>query len=166
MRWYRDFLPTAPRALSPFLGLKTVPSTEPFPEHLWGRRICGLICCFTGPAAEADAAFEPIRTQLPEPLLDGVTTMPFPALQSMFDPLLPSGLQWYWKGDFVKELTDEAIDVHVQQAAQSPTELSLMHLYPIDGAPQQVAPDGNAALIKREVERRVQAIPQGATSDS
>jgi hypothetical protein len=22
--------------------------------------------------------------------------MPFPALQSLFDPLLPKGLQWYW----------------------------------------------------------------------
>jgi len=31
--------------------------------------------------------------------------MPYPALQSMFDPFFPKGLQWYWRGDFVKELT-------------------------------------------------------------
>jgi hypothetical protein len=53
--------------------------------------------------------------------------MPFPALQGLFDPLLPTGLQWYWKGDFVKELSDQAIDVHLKCAAKAPSELSLMH---------------------------------------
>jgi hypothetical protein len=70
--------------------------------------------------------------------------MPFPALQSLFDPLLPEGYQWYWKGDFVKELSDEAIDVHLQYAAQLPSELSLMHLYPIDGAVHRVDPQDTA----------------------
>jgi hypothetical protein len=60
--------------------------------------------------------------------------MPYPAVQSMFDGLYPKGMQWYWRGDFVKTLTDAAIDTHLAQAAQTPTELSLMHLYPIDGA--------------------------------
>ena len=40
----------------------------------------------------------------------------------------------YWKGDFVKELSDQAIDVHLKCAAKAPSELSLMHHYPIDGA--------------------------------
>ena len=60
--------------------------------------------------------------------------MPYPAMQTLFDGLLPKGLQWYWKGDYVKELSDEAIAAHLEHAATSPSELSLMHLYPIDGA--------------------------------
>jgi FAD/FMN-containing dehydrogenase len=32
MQWYRDFLPKAPVELCSFLGVKTVPSTEPFPK--------------------------------------------------------------------------------------------------------------------------------------
>ncbi len=63
---------------------------------------------------------------------------PLPALQSMFDPLLPKGLQWYWRGDFVKELTNEAIEAHIAQAQKSPSTLSLVHLYPIDGAVRRV----------------------------
>ena len=59
-------------------------------------------------------------------------------------PLLPKGLQWYWKADFVRSLPDEAIDVHIAHAAVAPTELSLMHLYPIDGAVRRVAPDATA----------------------
>jgi FAD/FMN-containing dehydrogenase len=144
MQWYREFLPTAPVELSPFLGLKTVPSTEPFPRDLWGRRICALISCYAGPAEEAEAAMRPIRHELPPPVLDGVAPMPYPALQAMFDPLLPPGLQWYWKGDVVKDLPDAAIDAHVEHAAQAPSELSLMHLYPIDGAVHRVRPDETA----------------------
>jgi hypothetical protein len=144
MELYRELLPQAPEALSPFLGLKTVPSTDPFPGDLWGTRICALVTCYDGPAAEAEEALHPVRTELPPPLLDGCTTMPYPTLQSMFDPLLPPGLQWYWKGDFVRDLPDAAIDVHLEHAARSPSELSLMHLYPVDGAVQRVPSDATA----------------------
>jgi hypothetical protein len=65
-------------------------------------------------------------------------TMPYPAVQSMFDGLYPKGMQWYWRGDFVKTLPDAAIDAHLEQAAKTPSELSLMHLYPIDGAVHRV----------------------------
>jgi FAD/FMN-containing dehydrogenase len=144
MRRYRDWLGGAPEQLSVFLGLKSVPSAAPFPTELWSRRVCALVCCYDGPADDAQDAIAPLTTALPEPLLDGRAEMPYPALQSMFDPLLPAGLQWYWKGDLVRELPDEAIDVHLEHAARSPSELSLMHLYPIDGAVQRVAPDATA----------------------
>jgi hypothetical protein len=138
MQWYRDFLPHAPEELCTFIGLKTVPATEPFPEELWGKKICALISCYSGPLDQAEKVFKPIYDELPAPILDWMGPMPYPALQSMFDPLLPTGLQWYWKGDFVKELPDAAIDVHLEHASQLPSELSLMHLYPIDGAVHRV----------------------------
>jgi FAD/FMN-containing dehydrogenase len=134
MRWYRDFLPKAPPELCAFIGLKTVPSTAPFPQELWGRRICALISCYAGTQADGEAAMQPVRSALPAPLLDWMSQMPFPALQGLFDGLLPTGMQWYWKGDFVRELTDGAIEEHLRHAAKTPSELSLMHLYPIDKA--------------------------------
>jgi FAD/FMN-containing dehydrogenase len=138
MQWYREFLPQAPVELCPFLGLKTVPSTNPFPKDLWGTKICALISCYSGPLEQAEEAVKPIRQELPKPILDWMGTMPFPALQGLFDPLLPTGLQWYWKGDFVRELSDQAIEAHLENAAKAPSELSLMHLYPIDGAVHKV----------------------------
>jgi hypothetical protein len=101
---------------------------------MWGKKICALVFCYSGPLEKAEEAMKPIRTELPPPILESTGNMPFPALQSLFDPLLPKGLQWYWKGDFVKELPDEAIEVHLEHAAKAPSELSLMHLFPIDGA--------------------------------
>lgn len=144
MQWYREFLPHAPEELCPFFGLKTVPSTAPFPEEIWGRKICALISCYNGPQTEAEAAMKPILEELPAPIFQHVGTMPFPALQRLFDPLLPKGMQWYWKGDFVKELPDQAIEAHLEYAAKAPSELSLMHLYPIDGAVHRVGKNETA----------------------
>jgi Berberine and berberine like len=56
----------------------------------------------------------------------------------------PRVSKWYWKGDYVKALPDEAIDAHIAQAANTPSELSLMHLYPIDGAVHRIGKDETA----------------------
>jgi FAD/FMN-containing dehydrogenase len=144
MRAYRDFLPSAPEDLGAFVGLKTVPSMEPFPREAWGRRACAVISSFNGPEAEGKAAMAPLLDQLPQPFFNWMSVMPFPAMQGLFDPFFPKGLQWYWRGDFVKELSDEAIDTHIAEAAKAPSDLSLMHLYPIDGAVRRVGKDETA----------------------
>jgi hypothetical protein len=108
------------------------------PSAFWGKRICLLMCCYNGPEEEGRKALAPLLRQLPDPWLNWMATMPYPAVQSMFDGLYPTGMQWYWRGDFVKTLPDAAIDAHLEQAANTPSELSLMHLYPIDGAVHRV----------------------------
>ncbi len=134
MKWYREFLPKASVDLSPFVHLGTIPSGDPFPKNLWGKKTCALVVCYTGPMEKAEEAVKPIRQQLPPPMLDLAGPLPFPALQSLFDPLTPKGMQWYWKGDFVRELSDRAIELHIEHISKVPTELSLAHIYPIDGA--------------------------------
>ncbi|HEY2341572.1 MAG TPA: FAD-binding oxidoreductase, partial [Chthoniobacteraceae bacterium] len=138
MKWYRQFLPPASTDLSPFVHLGTIPSAEPFPKDLWGKKTCALIVCYTGPMEKAEEAVRPIRQELPPPMLDLAGPLPFPALQSLFDPLTPKGMQWYWKGDFVQDLPDRAIELHIEHIGKAPTELSLAHIYPIDGAVHQV----------------------------
>lgn len=144
MRRYREFLPQAPEELGAFLGLKTVLSSAPFPNEHWGKRMCLLMSCYNGPEQEAKKALAPLLDALPEPWFNWMGTMPYPAVQSMFDGLYPKGMQWYWRGDFVKALPDAAIDAHLEQAAKTPSELSLMHLYPIDGAVHRVGKDETA----------------------
>jgi len=95
------------------------------------------VWCYTGPLKKADQIFKPIRG-FKKPALDMVGPIPHPVLQSMFDPLLPPGLQLYWKADFFKTLSDEAIAVNVKHAPTMPTMLSTMHLYPVDGAAGRV----------------------------
>jgi hypothetical protein len=137
MRWYRSFIAKAPDDVYGFFAFHTVPPWPPFPEHLYYKKMCGIVWCYTGPIKKAEKVFKPIRS-FKAPALDLVGPIPHPTLQSMFDRLYPPGMQWYWKADFVRTLTDEAIALHVKHAAKLPTMHSTMHLYPIDGATSRV----------------------------
>jgi FAD/FMN-containing dehydrogenase len=137
MRWYRDFLPGAPEELNGFFAFLQVPPADPFPEELHLQTMCGVVWCHTGSEAEAEEALAPAQEVGP-PALHGVQPMPFPALQSAFDELYAPGHQWYWRADFVEELSDAAIEQHIEHGSRLPTMHSTMHLYPVDGAASRV----------------------------
>ncbi len=67
-----------------------------------------------------------------------------PTLQGLFDGLYPAGLQWYWNADFVTDLSDAAITLHLEYAQQLPSVHSTMHLYPINGAAHRVGKNDTA----------------------
>ena len=137
MKWYREFITQAPDDLYGFFTFLIVPPGPPFPEHLHTKNMCGIVWCYTGPMELAKTTFKPIRELFP-PALDFVGPIPYPALQSMFDPLYGPGLQHYWKADFVRELSDEAIEVYIKHGSQLPSMLSTIHLYPVNGAAHRV----------------------------
>ena len=138
LRWYREFSPQAPEDLYGFFAFLVVPPAPPFPEHLHGKKMCGVIWCYSGDVEGAEEVFRPIRQEVGPADFEFLGPMPLPALNSLFDDLYPPGLQWYWRGEFVTELTDEAIAMHVRHGSEVPTMHSTMHLYPIDGAVHRV----------------------------
>jgi len=144
LRWYREYITSAPDEMNGWLAFLTVPAGAPFPEPLQGKKVCGVVWCYTGALDQAERVFAPIRELFGGPILDWVGPLPHPALQSMFDPIYPPGLQWYWKADFFNELPDAAVDEHVKFGASLPTPHSTMHLYPIDGAAGRVPADATA----------------------
>jgi FAD/FMN-containing dehydrogenase len=137
MKWYRKFIVKAPDDLNGWFAFLTVPPGPPFPEHLHLKKMCGVIWCCTLPQKQAEKMFKPIRA-FKKAALDFAGPLPQPALQSMFDPIYPPGLQWYWRADFVNELSDDAIAQHVRFAKTLPSMHSTMHLYPINGAAARV----------------------------
>jgi FAD/FMN-containing dehydrogenase len=140
LAWYREFLPAQPDELTGFFAFLTVPPGPPFPEELHMQKMCAVVWCISGDAAHADALLEPAR-KVGKPALDGVAEVPLPAWNGAFDGLYPPGDQWYWRGDYVKEIPDAAIEAHVEFGKKLPTWKSTMHLYPSDGAASRVASD-------------------------
>ncbi len=143
MKWYRNLIPTAPDDLNGFFAFLTVPPAPPFPEHLHMKKMCGVVWAYAGAQTNAEETFKPIRA-FKEPALDFVGPLPQPALQSMFDALYPPGLQWYWRADFVNELSDDAIAQHTRFGEALPSMHSTMHLYPINGAASRVGKNDTA----------------------
>ncbi len=143
MRYWRDEILTGPDELNGWFGVHTVPPVPMFPAEHHLKKMAVITFCYTGDLAQAEKIFEPIRRVAP-PAMDFAGPIPLPALQSMFDGLYPAGLQWYWNADFFTELSDTAIDLHLQYAQQLPTVHSTMHLYPLSGAAQRVGKDDTA----------------------
>lgn len=143
MTWHHEFINKAPNELSGYFALLTVPPVAPFPEHLHLKKMCGVIWCYVGEMEKAEEVFKPIRAKK-TPSLDFAGPMPLPVLQTLFDALYPPGLLWYWKADYVKDLSPEAIKLHVEYGKQLPTPFSTMHMYNINGAASEIGDNETA----------------------
>lgn len=131
MAWYHDFIHNSEEDLNGFVATMIIPG-PPFPEELHLKKFCGIVWCYTGDPQKFDALFKPVLDK--NPVFQHVGEMPYPSIQTLFDGLLPRGMQWYWRADFFSELGPEARAEHKKYGSNIPTPLSQMHLYPISGA--------------------------------
>ncbi|MBW7882655.1 MAG: FAD-binding oxidoreductase [Caldilineaceae bacterium] len=137
LRYFDAFMDSASDDAYGWFGFLVVPPAPAFPEQLHLKNLCGIVWCHFGAQEEADKTLVAFRSKA-KPVFEHVGPIPLPALNSLFDPLFPPGLQWYWKGDFTRSLTDNAIALHMKYGKTVPTVQSTMHFYPINGAPNRI----------------------------
>jgi FAD/FMN-containing dehydrogenase len=143
LKYFRDFIRTAPREYGGFPAFQIAPPLPFVPENRVGEPFVAVVSCWTGPVEEGERLIEGFRA-VARPVAEHIGEMPYAALNSAFDGLVPPGLQHYWKAAYVRELTDEAIAVHMEYGPKVPTVNSTVHLYPIDGAVHDVPADATA----------------------
>jgi FAD/FMN-containing dehydrogenase len=143
LRFWRDFIATAPEAYGGFPAFQVAPPLDFIPPERHGDTLCAAVVHWAGPLDEGEAAMKPFRDLAPV-VAEMVGPMPYPALNAAFDGLFPKGIRSYWKGSFVTELTDAGIEAHLVHGPKVPEVSSTMHLYPINGACHRVAADETA----------------------
>ncbi len=144
LRAYREYIADAPEQFGGFPAWQIAPPLPFIPEERHGETMLAFVSCWAGPLDEGERALAPIRDAAPV-VAEHVGPMPYPALNSAFDALYPhGGLQHYWKANFVTELTDAAIDAHLEHGPKVPVVNSSVHIYPINGACNRVASDATA----------------------
>ncbi|MFZ3468373.1 FAD-binding oxidoreductase [Streptomyces sp. 4.24] len=143
LRAFRDFIADAPEQLGGFPAFQIAPPLPFIPQDRHGDTFILIVSCWAGPTEEGERALQPFHDFAPV-VAEHVGVMPYPALNSAFDALVPPGLQHYWKANFVTELTDEAIEAHLVHGPRVPAVNSTVHIYPINGACHRVAPDATA----------------------
>jgi FAD/FMN-containing dehydrogenase len=143
LRFYREFIADAPEEFGGFPAFQIAPPLPFIPEERHGETFLAFVACWAGPLDEGEAMLKPLHEVAPV-VAEHVGPMPYPALNAAFDPLVPPGLQHYWKANFVKELTDDAIEAHLAHGPKVPVVNSTVHIYPINGACHRVAPDATA----------------------
>ena len=143
LQGFRDWIAGAPEPLGALFGM-TIAAPLPFlPEEWHGQPVAAVIACWTGPHEEGEEILRPLQGW-GEVVGAYVGPMPYPAINTLFDELLPAGLQQYWKANFARALTDEALAIHVTHGARVPCPESGVFLFPIDGACHRVAADETA----------------------
>ncbi len=143
LRFYRDFIVSAPDEVCGGIAFITAPPEEFVPEPVRGQPVVGVIVVYAGDPDEGEEAFGPLREFGP-PGLDMVDRMPYVAVQQMIDGPNPKGLLNYWNADFYAELPDEAIDVFVGYATKPVSPFSQMLVLPGGGAIGRVPEDATA----------------------
>jgi FAD/FMN-containing dehydrogenase len=143
LRFYRAFIADAPEQFGGFPAWQIAPPLPFIPEERHGQPFLAFVACWAGPLDQGARALEPLHDVAPV-VAEHVGPMPYPALNSAFDALVPPGLQHYWKANFVTELTDEAIAAHLEHGPKVPVVNSTVHIYPINGACHRVGADATA----------------------
>ena len=139
LRFFREFIKDAPTTYGAFPAFQIAPPLDFIPEERHGDTFCASIVQWAGPLDKGEWAMKPFRDVAPV-VAEMAGPMPYPALNGAFDALFPKGIRSYWKGSFVTELTDAAIEAHVQHGPTVPEVSATMHLYPINGACHDVGP--------------------------
>ena len=143
LRAYNKYIADAPRQLGAFFAWQIAPPLPFIPKERHGDTFCAMVMCWSGPPDQAQKAFLPFR-EAAHVVAEFIGPMPYPTLNSMFDGLVPPGLQHYWKAVFVRDLTDGAIEAHMKFGPKVPAVNSTMHIYPINGAVHDVASEATA----------------------
>jgi FAD/FMN-containing dehydrogenase len=141
---YREWLAGEPEDMGAFLGFHQGPPVPFLPEEWHARPVAVVAGMWTGDLDAGPAHWQAMLDA--GPVLGSMfAPLPYPALNVMFDALsgVP-GLQAYWKADFLRSLSDDALRVAVEHAPGIPTVHSANHFYPIDGAVQRTGPDATA----------------------
>jgi FAD/FMN-containing dehydrogenase len=158
---YAELNENAPDDFGGIAGLAPIPPF-PFVDESWHQRPgCLAIVCWTGAPEHLDDAMEPLRSAA-EPLGEGIGPMPYPVINTLFDELLPPGLQQYWKGNFAKELPREALAIHVDHATNVPSPESGTFFFPFGGAAARIG-HGQTAFGHRDA--RFNVVVAGAWQD-
>jgi len=134
-----DFLRTAPDELVAAAVLMTGPD---------GQKACGIAAAHPGDPAEGGPLVAPLK-QFGPPVMDVIGPMPYLALQSLIEAAMPPNVLNYWKAEFLRDLSEDVIDVAVDAFGRVPSPMSSILFFPIRGAASRVAPDATAFPHRR-----------------
>jgi FAD/FMN-containing dehydrogenase len=118
LRLYREFTRTEPEEVTTSAVILIPPG---------GETVAAIAVCYNGPIEQGERVLRPLREFGP-PLADQVGPMSYTQVQKMLDFFYPPDIQNYWKSSFLKELSDDAIEVIVSYFSHLPLPSPMCHM--------------------------------------
>ena len=138
---YADLTASAPRELTAVCTLRLAPPAPFVPQEWHGKHVVGMVLCYSGADPTTDLA--PIRA-LGDPIVDLIAEKPYAAQQSMLDATQPKGVNYYWKSEFIPELSAGFQENFRASAAKVTSPMSQSILFHLAGALNERSPDDGA----------------------
>jgi FAD/FMN-containing dehydrogenase len=149
---WRDYVDFAPDELSTACVTITAPPEEFVPDYLRGQVALGMAAMYVGDPEAGAKVMQPLKNL--RPVVDLIQPMPYTAFQALIDPMAPKGYRSYWRGEYLKGLSDGAIDTFIRYAPQLTTAgrpLSQVIIFRIGQAVAAV-PDEASAFSHRDAQ--------------
>jgi FAD/FMN-containing dehydrogenase len=108
-----------------------------------GMAVAGIIGVWNGPIDAGERALQPLREFGP-PVVDEIQPMPYGAIQTALDPVLPVGNRYYSKGHLIGEMTEELVAILVESYGRVPSPGSIVILQQPGNAANRVDPAATA----------------------
>jgi FAD/FMN-containing dehydrogenase len=131
VRGFHEVMEQAPDRLVAGAVLMTTPD---------GHQVVGVAPCFMGDASAGEHVVGPLR-RLGTPASDQVGTMPYTAVQMMFNDAAVPGRRFYMRSNHLDALPDECIDALSAAYARAPSPFSAILIVSMGGAVSRVGPD-------------------------
>jgi FAD/FMN-containing dehydrogenase len=133
-RFYRDYTRTVPEALGSLCNLATLPDGTP---------AAVILIAYSGSLDAGERLLRPLRA-FGTLLADQVGPLPYTALQSIVENFNPPGLRNYWKSNYLRDLSDAAIEVMVDHYKTVPAPNTHVVVEHLGGAVSRVGADETA----------------------
>ncbi len=100
-----------------------------------GGKACTILLCYSGPIEEGERVIRPLREFGP-PLSDSVRPMPYTEAQKL--AVAPPGRQNYLKSHFIKQVSDDVVDIALDNFERITSPLSSILFQYLGNASQRV----------------------------
>jgi FAD/FMN-containing dehydrogenase len=142
LRGWRDYVGTAPEELNTAAVAITAPPAEFVPGHLQGKPVLSIAAIYVGDPEQAGPVMQPLKDLGPD--ADLIQPMPYTEFQAILDPSSPPGIRNYARGEYVRELSDEAIETFAEFTVEPSSPLNQFIIFQLGGAVARVPGDATA----------------------
>jgi FAD/FMN-containing dehydrogenase len=125
---YRDFAASIPDEVNTIAALMNSPDGDP---------LAAVVVCYNGSFEAGEKVLRPLRSFGP-PVADEVAPMPYCKAQTLFDEAFVRRRRYYFKSNFTRKISDEAITTLIEHFPTTPSPLSMLYFQQLGNAANQV----------------------------
>jgi FAD/FMN-containing dehydrogenase len=139
----RRFVEEAPAELTCVSLMRIAPAAPWLPKEIHGGPIVALSVCYSGSPAEGEKLVAPLKA-FGRPAGDVIMRRSYVSQQSLLDATQPKGRRYYWKSEYLSELSPDLIAGVIQHASILRSPHSAIALFPIGGKLNTIDDDHSA----------------------